>query len=113
VKVVSITEIQKDAEQLVEHVRQAGEPVLVTRRAQPAAYLIGAAQYEAMRSELEQLKQQRFWAEVAEAQAEHRSGQSRSFQDADALITELGLETSPAAELDASDADQMHPHLGR
>ena len=103
VKIVSITDVRQDATRLVDHAHEAGEPVLVLQRSKPAVYLVGAAQYEAMAAELKRLQHALFWQDVAAAEAEHRAGRGRVYDDVERLIADLGLEvegdeaTAPAA----------------
>ena len=90
-KIVSITNVRQDATRLIEHARTAGEPVLVLQRSQPAAYLVDARQYEAMQEDLKRLRHDAFWEDVTAASDEYRTGDARVYDDAQALITELGL----------------------
>ncbi len=91
-RVVSITEVRQDATKLVEHIRETREPVLVCVRSRPAAYIVDAEAYEAMERDLKRLRHELFWRGVAESEAEHRAGLSGSYESADDLIADLGLE---------------------
>lgn len=90
-KIVSITDVRQDATNLVEYARTAAEPVLVLQRSRPAAYVVGAEQYEAMQDELRRLRHDRFWQEVAEASTEYGSGGAAIYDTAEELIAGLGL----------------------
>jgi prevent-host-death family protein len=91
-KVVSITDVRQEATKLVEHARESHEPVLICVRSKPVAYIVEAADYEAMQRDLKRMRHELFWHGVVEAEAEHRSGQSRTFDNAESLIADLGLE---------------------
>ena len=90
-KIVSITDVRQDATKLIKHAQTVGEPVLVLRRSQPVAYLVDARQYEAMQEDLKRLRHAAFWEDVTAASDEYRTGDARVYDDAQALITELGL----------------------
>lgn len=91
-KVVSITDVRQEATKLVEHARQNREPVLICVRSRPVAYIVDAEEYDALRRDLKRLRHELFWQGVAEAEAEHRSGQSRTYDDVEQLIADLELE---------------------
>lgn len=89
---VSITQVRQAATRLIDQVRRTHQPILVIQRSSPAAYLVDAAAYEALQHELRELRHQLFWQEVAAAQAEHRGGQTRVYDQADELIADLDLD---------------------
>jgi prevent-host-death family protein len=86
VKIVSITDVRQDATNLIRHVQESGEPILVVQRSKPAAYVIGATQFEHLQAELMQLRRGALLRDVAEAEAEARSGDLPVYETADALI---------------------------
>jgi prevent-host-death family protein len=92
VKVVSITEVRQDATKVIRHAQESAEPVLVVQRSKPAAYLVGAAQYEAMQAELEALRRAELLRDVAEAEDEIRRGGLRVYDDVEALIADLNAD---------------------
>jgi len=91
-KIVNITEVRQDATNVVRHVRQSEEPVLIVQRSKPAAYLIGADQYEALQAELKELRRAQLLRDVAEAEAEVRRGGLPAYEHVDALMADLELE---------------------
>ncbi len=95
-KVVNITEVRQNATTIIRDAQQSDEPVLVVQRSRPAAYVIGAAQYELLQAELKQLRRAQLLRDVAEAEAEVRQGRLRAYEDVGALM----------AELDAGSSDQ-------
>ena len=90
-KVVSITDLRQEATKLVEHAHHTREPVLVCVRSKPVVYLVEATTYEDLQREVKRLQHALFWQGVAEAEAEHRAGQSEEYPSADAAIADLGL----------------------
>jgi len=96
VKVVSITEVRQDATKVIRHAQKSAEPVLVIQRSKPAAYLIGAAQYEAMQAELKALRRAELLRDVAEAEAEIRRGGLRVYDDVEDLIAKLHADDAEA-----------------
>jgi prevent-host-death family protein len=91
-RTVSITEIRQDATRLIEEAERTHTPLLVIQRSRATAYVVPAADYEALEQELRELRHRVFWQEVDEAQAEHQRGEGTVYDDADALIRVLGLE---------------------
>lgn len=97
-KVVNITEVRQDATRVIREAQQTGEAVLVLRRSRPAAYVIGAAQYEALQDELKQLRRAELLRDVAEAETEVRRGGLAAYEEVDALMAELGPEKTADAD---------------
>ena len=91
-KVVSITDVRQDATKLVELAQKTREPILICVRSRPAAYIVEAEEYEALQRDLKRLRHDLFWQGVEEAEAEHRAGLSRTYENADEMIEDLGLE---------------------
>jgi multidrug resistance efflux pump len=63
--------------------------VLVVQRSRPAAYLIGAARYEALQAELKQLRRAQLLRDVAEAEAEVHRGDLPIYANVDGLVANL------------------------
>jgi prevent-host-death family protein len=93
-RTVSITEIRQDATRLIDEAERTHTPLLVIQRSRATAYVVPAADYEALEQELRELRHQVFWQEVDEAWAEHERGEGTVYNDAEALIRDLGLEES-------------------
>src|SRR5919204_3281613 len=90
-KVVGISDVRRDATELIEHAKKAHEPVLVCVRSRPAVYIVDDADYERMQDQLRRLRHAAFWQGVEEAEREYFAGQARSYEDVDSLIGDLGL----------------------
>ncbi len=93
-KVVSITEVRQDATAVIRYAQESDEPVLVVQRSKPAAYVVGAAQYEMLQAELKQLRRAELLRDVAEAEADIRRGGLPEYDDVDALMESLEPEPS-------------------
>lgn len=87
-KTVPITEFRQHAADIIGDVRE-GEPTVVLQRSQKVAYLVGAEHYERDQAELSALRRGLFLAEVREAEAEYRAGETATFSDVDALLDAL------------------------
>ena len=97
-KVVNITEVRQAATRVIRDAQQSGEAVLIVQRSKPAAYVVGAAQYEALQAELKQLRRAELLRDVAEAEAEVRRGGLPAYEEIDALMTELKPEDASHPE---------------
>ena len=91
-RTVSITKIRQDATRLIDEAERSHTPFLVLQRSRAAAYVVPAADYEAMEQELRELRHRVFWQGVDEAWAEHEGGEGTVHNDVEALISDLGLE---------------------
>jgi prevent-host-death family protein len=87
-KTVPITEFRQRAAEIISDV-QAGEPTVVLQRSQKVAYLVGPEHYERDQAELSALRRGLFLAEVREAEAEYRAGDSPTFGDVEALLDSI------------------------
>jgi prevent-host-death family protein len=88
-KTVPISDFRQRAAEILEELRD-GEPALVLQRSKKVAYLVGSDAYERDQAELSALRRGLFLAEVREAEAEYRAGESASFDSVDDLLDELG-----------------------
>ena len=88
-KTVGVTELRARAAEILDEVRNTDEPIAILQRSRPAAYLVGAEQYEAERAELRTARRALFLREVREAEAEYSAGEARTYQDVDDLLGDL------------------------
>lgn len=88
-KVVNVTTIRQDATKVLREAKESGEPILVVQRSHPAAYVVDATQFDAMRAELKALRREAFLREVAEAEEELRQGKARAYDSVDELMADL------------------------
>ncbi len=84
-KIVSITEVRQDATNIIRHAQESAEPVLIVQRSKPASYVVGAAQYEALRREA-------FLLEVRAAEEEIRRGGLTAYDSVAALMASIDAE---------------------
>ena len=91
-KVVSITEVRQDATKVIRHAQENGEPVLVVQRSRPAAYVVGAAQYEALLAALKQLRREAVVRDVEEALTAIERGEVREYTDVRELMASIEAE---------------------
>jgi prevent-host-death family protein len=108
-RTVSITEIRQDATRLIDEAERTHTPLLVVQRSRATAYVIPAADYEAIEQELRELRHQVFWQEVDEAWAEHERGESTVYEDVEDLIADLGLEQPVVKRRPTARAAAQHP----
>jgi prevent-host-death family protein len=88
-KSIPVTELRKRTAEILEQVRASGEPVVIVQRSQPAAYLMGAEEYDAQQAELRAARRSLFLREIREAEAEYTGGQATSYDDMEALLDDL------------------------
>lgn len=88
-KTVGVTELRARAAEILDEVRSAEEPIAILQRSKPAAYLVGAEQYEAERAELRAARRGLFLREVREAETEYAAGDARAYGDVDELLDDL------------------------
>ena len=98
-KVVNITEMRQEATRVIREAQESREPILVVQRSKPAAYVIGAAEYEALQAELRDLRRAELLRDVAEAEAEVRRGGLEAYDDVDTLMAELEDTNGPDADV--------------
>lgn len=88
-KTVPISDLRQRIAEVIDQAREADEPTVVLQRSRPAAYIVSPERYERDQQELSALRRQLFLAEVREAEAEYRAGDSHRFDDMDQLLDEL------------------------
>lgn len=88
-KSIGVTELRQRTAEILDGLREAGEPIAILQRSQTAAYLVDAAHYEADREELRIARRALFLREVREAEAEYATGGATSYPDMDALLDDL------------------------
>ncbi len=88
-KSVPITELRQRAAEVIESASASDEPTVVLQRSRKAAYIVSPERFEHDQAELRTLRRTLFLAEVREAEAEYAAGESREFDDMEALLDEL------------------------
>jgi PHD/YefM family antitoxin component YafN of YafNO toxin-antitoxin module len=88
-KVVKFTEVADEVVRAIREADAAEEPTLVEIESRPAAYIVGARQYEELVAERKRLRREALERDVLEAEAEIAAGNLPSFDNADDLIAYL------------------------
>jgi len=88
-RTVPITELRQRVAEVIDDVQASDEPTVVLQRSRKAAYILNPDRYERDQAELATLRRALFLSEVREAEAEYRAGESRRFDDMEALLDEL------------------------
>lgn len=88
-KVIPVTELRQRTAEILDEVRASDEPFVILQRSHKAAYLVEAGQYDSAMAELRDARRQLFLREGREAEAEYAAGESRTYEDMDALLDEL------------------------
>jgi prevent-host-death family protein len=77
-RILPITDLQRQAGQIVKSIRQSDEPVIITQRGRPAAVLISAERYRSIEEDLGRLDELEMEEMVREAKQEIASGNTIS-----------------------------------
>ena len=88
-KTIGVTELRQRAAEVIDAVRQSGEPAVILQRSRKVAYLINAEQYEAKLAELAATRRALFLREVREAEVEYVAGESKRYDDVESLLDDL------------------------
>ena len=73
-KIVPISDLQSQARRIVEGVKNAGDPVIITQRGRAAAMLVNYEDYEGMVATLEEMSQPDWRERLAEAERDSKAG---------------------------------------
>jgi prevent-host-death family protein len=85
-RVIGITAVRQEASRVIREAQASHEPTLVVLRSQPAAYIVGAPQYEALLDELKALRRELFAQGIEAAEDEARERPLPVYQGADELM---------------------------
>lgn len=88
-KTIGVTELRQRAAEVIDAVRQSGEPAVILQRSRKVAYLINAEQYEAKLAELAATRRALFLREVREAEVEYTAGEAKGYDDVESLLDDL------------------------
>lgn len=70
----TISDLARQAREIVDNIRQSGEPVVITQRGREAVVMIRAEDYRQMVEEMTRLEDARFMAAMEEAEEEIAAG---------------------------------------
>jgi prevent-host-death family protein len=79
-KIIPITDLQRQAGQIVTGCADSGEPVIITQRGRAAAVLLPVSQYEQIEADLQRLDELELQAMIERAAAQIAAGQTLSHQ---------------------------------
>jgi len=85
-KIIPITDLQRQAAQIVGGVVSSDEPVIITQRGRPAAVLLSARRYSQLEEDLERLDELELVEAVARAREAITKGQTISHAQVKARI---------------------------
>jgi prevent-host-death family protein len=94
-KIIPITDLQRQAGQIVGSVLSSDEPVIITLRGRPAAVLLSARRYSQLEEDLERLDELELVEAVARARDAISTGQTISHRQVKARIEERHSVASP------------------
>lgn len=80
-KIVPISELQSQARRIVEGVKNAGDPVVITQRGRAAALLVNFEDYEGMVATLEEMSQPDWRERLAEAERDSKAGKGLEIRE--------------------------------
>jgi prevent-host-death family protein len=88
-KSIPISDLRRRVADVIDDVQTSDEPTVVLQRSRKAAYIVNPERYERDQAELSGLRRMVFLAEVREAEAEYRTGDTSRFDDVEQLLDEL------------------------
>lgn len=94
-KIVPITDLQRQAGQLISEVVNSDEPIIITQRGRAAALIVSAARYAQIEADLQRLDELELLELVTRARAEIAAGQTLSQQQVKARLAKRGGATTP------------------
>jgi len=80
-KIVPISDLQTRAKKIVESVKKTRDPVLITQRGRPAAFLVNYEDYEGMIATLEEMSQPDWRERLAEAERDSKAGRGIELEE--------------------------------
>lgn len=89
-RIVPITDLQRQAGQIVSELVESNEPVIVTQRGRPAAVLISTARYAEIEADLERLDELEVVALVAQSRAAVAAGKTVSHDEVKKRLASSG-----------------------
>ena len=88
-KVIPVTDLRQRTAEILDELHESDEPFVILQRSQKAAYLVDASRYDEQMAELRAARRQLFLREVREAEAEYAAGKAKTYDDFEALLSDL------------------------
>ncbi len=94
-KIIPITDLQRQAGQIVSGCSDSGESVIITQRGRAAAVLLPVSQYEQIEADLQRLDELELQSMIAKADAQIAAGKTISHEQVrDRLAARMKTATS-------------------
>ncbi len=88
-KSIAVTDLRQRTAEVLDDLAGSDEPIAILQRSRKAAYLVDAERYDAQMAELRAARRALFLREVRETEAECAAGDTRAYDDMDALLADL------------------------
>ncbi|HEY7067190.1 MAG TPA: type II toxin-antitoxin system Phd/YefM family antitoxin [Chloroflexota bacterium] len=108
-KVVKITEVKDEVGRAISEAGKAKEPTLVLVEDRPAAYIVGARQYEALLAERKRLRREILELDVELGMEQIRRGEYTEWDSAAALMDDIEAEIEAESRSDETARDSRFP----
>ncbi len=80
-KIIPISDLQTRAKKIVESVKKTRDPVIITQRGRPAAFLVNYEDYEGMIATLEEMSQPDWRERLVEAERDSKAGKGIELEE--------------------------------
>ena len=80
-KIIPISDLQTRAKKIVESVKKTRDPVIITQRGRPAAFLVNYEDYEGMVATLEEMSQPDWREKLEEAERDSKAGRGIELEE--------------------------------
>lgn len=80
-KIIPISDLQTRAKKIVESVKKTRDPVIITQRGRPAAFLVNYEDYEGMIATLEEMSQPDWRERLTEAERDSKAGKGIELEE--------------------------------
>ena len=80
-KIIPISDLQTRAKKIVESVKKTRDPVIITQRGRPAAFLVNYEDYEGMVATLEEMSEPDWRERLAEAERDSKAGRGMELEE--------------------------------
>jgi prevent-host-death family protein len=79
-RIIPISDLQTKAKKILESVKKTRDPVIITQRGRPAAFLVNYEDYEGMVATLEEMSQPDWRERLAEAERDSKAGRGMDLE---------------------------------
>lgn len=80
-RIIPISDLQTRAKEILEGVKKTRDPVIITQRGRPAAFLVNYEDYEGMVATLEEMSQPDWRERLAEAERDSKAGRGMELEE--------------------------------